>query len=516
VRVYLLTEGTYPFVLGGVSTWVDMLVHGLPDHDFHVGALVDNPHHRIAYRPPPNVTLQPVPLWGLELIEEYLHRPDGWRRAVRTSSPVVRRRFLPWWDQLVDCLCTPEADPRALGDGLSALARFAERFDLRRALGDAATWTLLLERLRTNPIHARSGLAPTMAFARALYRYLLPLAAPMPSCDVAHSTAAALCALPAVATKYRFGTPIVLTEHGIYLRERLLALSGEPFGSKLLFANFYRAVVELAYREAEIVTPVCRYNATWEESLGVDPARIRVIYNGVDPDRLAVRDEPTGPPTIAFVGRIDPLKDVVTLIQAFAHVRQTVPDAMLRLWGPVTSVDYLEECRGAVAELGLAGAVHFEGSTNDVSAAYGASHVVALSSISEAFPYSVVEAMLASRPVVATAVGGVTEATGPIRCRGVATVVEPGDPTAMAEALVAVLTASRAERVDIGAWLRKRALSLFGATRMFDEYDEIYRRVTGATPGAAADHRPRCDDEGAPARGAVASPSAGVAVGPAS
>ena len=39
VRIYLSTEGTYPFVLGGVSTWVDMLVHGLPDHNFEIGAL---------------------------------------------------------------------------------------------------------------------------------------------------------------------------------------------------------------------------------------------------------------------------------------------------------------------------------------------------------------------------------------------------------------------------------------------------------------------------------------------
>ena len=103
-----------------------------------------------------------------------------------------------------------------------------------------------------------------MDFARTMYRYLLPLTAATPVCDVAHSSAAALCALPAIVAKYRYGTPLVLTEHGIYLRERLLAMSTEPFGTKVLFANFYRAVVELAYREADILTPVCGYNAGWE------------------------------------------------------------------------------------------------------------------------------------------------------------------------------------------------------------------------------------------------------------
>jgi glycosyltransferase involved in cell wall biosynthesis len=386
VKISLSTEGTYPFVLGGVSTWVDMLVHGLPQHEFEIGALVDNPHHRIQYRPPPNVTLQPIPLWGLELAEEYLPRPEGWRRALRTSSPVVRDRFLPSWEHLVDCLAAPEADSQALGDSLSEVAHFAERYDLRRALGDAAAWTLLLDRLQANPIHARTGLAPAMEFARTMYRYLLPLTAPTPVCDVAHSTAAALCALPAIVAKYRYGTPLVLTEHGIYLRERLLAMSTEPFGTKVLFANFYRAVVELAYREADVLTPVCGYNAGWEEALGVEPDRIRVIHNGVDPARIDVWPEPDGAPTVGFVGRIDPLKDVLTLIQAFARVRKVMRNARLRIWGPPTSPAYLKQCEVAVRDLGLTDAVTFEGSTNDIAAAYGSSHVIALSSIPKPFP----------------------------------------------------------------------------------------------------------------------------------
>jgi glycosyltransferase involved in cell wall biosynthesis len=483
VKIYLSTEGTYPFVLGGVSTWVDMLVHGLPDHEFEIGALVDNPHHRIQYRPPPNVTLQPIPLWGLELAEEYMPRRDGWRRAWRTSSPVVRSRFLPAWEHLVDCLAAPEADPRALGDSLSAVARFAENYDLRRALRDAAAWALLLDRLQANPIHARTGLAPAMDFARTLYRYLLPLTAPTPVCDVAHSSAAALCALPAIVAKYRYGTPLVLTEHGIYLRERLLAMTAEPFGTKLLFANFYRAVVELAYREADVLTPVCGYNAGWEEALGVDPARIRVIHNGVDPARVDVWPEPEGPPTIGFVGRIDPLKDVLTLILALARVRLVIGDARLRLWGPATSPEYLKECQAAVVDLGLSDVVTFEGSTNDIAAAYGASHVIGLSSISEAFPYTAVEAMLAARPVVATDVGGVAEALGPSQCRGTSTVVEPGDPGAMANALIAVLGASSTERGLLGQWLRNRALTLFTAQRMFDDYEDVYRGLFKTASG---------------------------------
>jgi glycosyltransferase involved in cell wall biosynthesis len=479
VRVYLSTEGTYPFVLGGVSTWVDMLVHGLPHHHFDIGAVVDNPHYRTAYLPPANVTIQPLPLWGLELAEEYLPHPDAWRRSWRTSPSIVRHRFLPPWERLVNCMAAPEADPLALGDALASVAHFAESHDLRRALADAGTWAVLLDRLMANPIQARCGLAPAMAFARTLYRYLLPLTVPIPVSDLSHSSAAALCALPAIVAKYRYGTPMVLTEHGIYLRERLLALSAEPFGTKLLFANFYRAVSELAYREADLLTPVCAYNAGWEETLGVERDRIRVIHNGVDPDRIAVRPEPDGPATIGFVGRIDPLKDVLTLIQAFAHVHVVLPDARLRLWGPATSPEYMTLCRTAVTELGLSDAVTFEGPTDDPASAYAACHMIALSSISEAFPYTVVEAMLARRPVVATAVGGVTEALEGTTCRGVPLVVEPGDPRAMAAALVAVLGAPAAERDRVGGELRDRALSSFTARHLLDAYDAVYHELAG-------------------------------------
>ncbi len=231
----------------------------------------------------------------------------------------------------------------------------------------------------------------------------------------------------------------MLTEHGIYLRERLLAMSDRALRAPRCCSPTSTGPWSSSRTEKPTCSrPVCGYNAGWEEALGVEPERIRVIHNGVDPARIDVWPEPQGPPTIGFIGRIDPLKDVLTLIQAFARVRLVDRDARLRLWGPATSPAYLEQCQIAVTDLGLSDAVTFEGSTNDIAAAYGVSHVIGLSSISEAFPYTAVEAMLAARPIVATAVGGVAEALGPAQCRGTATVVEPGDPGAMAEALIAV------------------------------------------------------------------------------
>jgi polysaccharide biosynthesis protein PelF len=495
LKVYLSTEGTYPFVLGGVSTWADLLVRGLPDHEFHVAAIVDNPFHRLAFDLPPNVVLQPVPLWGSEMAEEYLRVPGSWRRAWRTSSGEVRRHFLPCWEPFIGALASREANPAALGDALAEVARFAERHDLRRALASRATWLVMLEQLRANALMARTSTQGAIDFGRALFRFLLPLSAPIPRCDVAHTSAAGLCALPAVVAKYRYGTPMVLTEHGIYLRERLMALAQKPVEEKFLQVNFFRALTELAYREADILTPVCGYNAGWEAALGVDRRRVRVIYNGPYDGALSAvpLQPPPGPPTVGFVGRIDPLKDVVTLIRAFSLVRKSVPEARLRIWGPASSQAYLAHCKNVASSLGLwhggngpePSALSFEGPTKDLPAAYGACHVVALSSVTEGFPYTVVESMLAARPTVATDVGGVSEALAGIELGSSAAslLVEPGDPRSLANVLTAVLLATETDRLSVGLALRSRALERFGVAGFLAGYAQAYEQVAEHLPG---------------------------------
>ena len=85
---------------------------------------------------------------------------------------------------------------------------------------------------------------------------------------------------------------------------------------------------------------------------------------------------------------------------------------------------YLERCKALAADLGIAEAATFEGHLDKVSDAYNAGSIVALSSVSEGFPYSLIEAMTCGRTCVATDVGGVTEAVG-----DTGLVVPPGSPT---------------------------------------------------------------------------------------
>ncbi|MGH9207556.1 MAG: DUF3492 domain-containing protein, partial [Acidimicrobiales bacterium] len=314
MRILLTTEGTYPYTKGGVSTWTHSLVSGLPHHEFSLMALTANPIAQPIFPVPPNVKLMPVPLWGSELVEEYLDRPHGLRRRLRTKPEIVKSRFLPVFEHLVNELVIANPDLDAVGTCLVAIAQFSQPYDLCQALHDERVWSLLLARFQGNPAYQHTGVGEAVDLARSFYRYLMPLASPLPEVDIVHSSAAALCAFPALIAKITRGTPFVLTEHGVYLRERLLDLvrSKTPTLEKILFSNFFRGIVLAAYRNADRIVPVCYYNAKWEMELGVEAEGVSVIHNGVDPAHFPKGHGDPARPTVAYVGRIDPLKDIVT------------------------------------------------------------------------------------------------------------------------------------------------------------------------------------------------------------
>jgi glycosyltransferase involved in cell wall biosynthesis len=256
----------------------------------------------------------------------------------------------------------------------------------------------------------------------------------------------------------------------VYLRERYLSAGDLPAGVKVALLRFHRALARLAYAEADLVAPVSAFNQRWEERHGADPARIAVIPNGIDPQRFPPLPEEPAVPTISWVGRIDPLKDLQTLIQAMAVVNERLPEAQLHLAGPVPAgnEDYARACYALVAQLGLDRAVNFAGPVSSSREAFQAGHVAALSSISEGMPYTVMEAMMCARPTISTDVGGVAEMVG-----DAGLVVPPRDPVAFGNACLRLLCDPRL-RSDLARRGRDRALELFTLSRCLDSYRQRY------------------------------------------
>jgi glycosyltransferase involved in cell wall biosynthesis len=284
-----------------------------------------------------------------------------------------------------------------------------------------------------------------------------------------------LGALPAFAAKWRYGTPMIVTEHGIYMREQYMHSRGGPFRwpVRALHLRFLRRLCSLGYHEAEMITPGNVYNKRWEEQLGADLSRVRTVYNGVDPvDFPASEGEPEAP-TISWAGRVDPVKDLETLLLAFALVHRQMPEARLRMFGspPPGQEAYLERCKTLAADLGISEVATFEGRVPEIRDAYDAGQVVVLCSIAEGFPYTLIEAMTTGRPCVATDVGGVSEAVA-----DTGLIVPPRNPEALAQSCLQLLQDSSLRR-KLGAAARMRALEYFTVDRAISAFDEIYTFV---------------------------------------
>ncbi len=476
--ILLTTEGTYPFHGGGVSTWCDVLTHSLAEHHYVVFSVVMHPYLHPRYTPPPNVSrIVKIPLWGTEDPAE--QRPDRpfsefLARRGGTTESVARREFLPILERLLDGVALDRSG-EALGRVFADLADYFARRDYSASFRARCVWEAFTDFLR----HRFAEDAPTVRDAaeclHLVARLLQVLDLDIPRVDLTHSAAAATCGLPCVVAKVRDGVPYVLTEHGVYLREQYLnvARTARSATVKRFLLKFLGAIVRANYHCADVVAPVCRYNARWEYAHGVPEERVRVIYNGANAERFRPLDLPRRErPTVTQVGLIFPLKGTRDLILAADRVRKEIPDVEFLLYGSASDADYFAECQRTVVDLRLEKTVTFAGTTKQPEVAFNAADVVTLASISEGFPYTVVEAMLCGRPIVATDVGGVGEAVA--EC---GLLVPPRRPELMAEALIRLLK-DAATRADMGRRARERAEALFSETEFAAQYRRLYADLT--------------------------------------
>ncbi|MGQ9793856.1 MAG: GT4 family glycosyltransferase PelF [Anaerolineae bacterium] len=480
----LIAEGTYPFAMGGVSTWCDQLIRGLQDFEFKVIALTVNGLEKAVYPPPPNLKgVINFPLWRME-----------GARCSRSRSRAPR-----WFDQVhqdfVSMLIQPKGNENHFLWTLHAMAEYAQQGDLREALLSEAA----LERLmriwkehqylgwltREHPHQDASGVPlPELTLHDALIAFelidhlLRPLRFIPPKADVYHAVSNGPAALVGMMGKWHHRAPFILTEHGVYLRERYLEFLHSPYSSsvQLLVLNFFHLVTSAAYQMADLILPVAGFNRRWEERGGAPSSSIRVVHNGVDPEVFTPPETEPEVPTLTFVGRIDPIKDLCTLVGAFTHIKERIPNARLRIFGPTPAGNgaYREMCEMAIRKLGLEGAT-FEGPISSPVRGYQSGHVVVVSSISEGFPYVVVEAMACGRAVVATDVGGVAEAVG-----DAGILVPARDPEAMGKACTELLLDDERRRA-LGKAARARVLEHFTIERFLNDYRNIYWDVAVGT-----------------------------------
>ena len=470
----MVTEGTYPYVIGGVSTWCDLLINGIPDVHWLVYALTAGKLDRPAFELPPHAELAGhVQLWS--------NGQSSLRPTLPGSRGPARWRDLA--ATLVEGLLGWNGDTFAVAEALAWCRLHPDR--VISSFKDTDAWDAYLVALARVLQASDPDLGGTpdidLSSAINLYHTLSWIArvgaAPTPEADVSLVTAAGWSGIPAVVDKALRGTPLMLAEHGIYVREAYLAAvrSSDSPASRLVSTRLARGLTRLTYAVADLVAPVAEAHRAWEEALGVPPDRIRTIPNGVPTPA-----EPTPAPrsrTVVSVGRVDPLKDVPTMLRVAAAVRRLVPDVTFLHYGPVPrgQEHYAAECRALQVELGLGdgavGCFRFMGSTSDPTGVMRDADVVLMTSISEGFPMSVLEALSQARPVVTTLVGGVLDAM-----LGAGITAAPGDVYGLADAVATLLLdPDLAER--LGRRGHARVRRHFSQARCTDDYREVLLRL---------------------------------------
>lgn len=483
LSVLLTTEGTYPFHKGGVSTWCHVLTQQLPEVDFKIFAVVANPYLQQHYELSPNIQeVIKVPLWGTEDPAEFSWRfpfSNALRSKLNTTKSVIKWHFLPLFEEFLQMVVIGDTDMVKLGQLLLDLHEYFLDFDYHKTMTSRAVWSAL-KQVASEPWQNQvSQLQVTVKelseIMRLLYRLLISIHVPVPETDLSHSSAAAFCGLPCVIAKLKRRTPYLLTEHGINIREQYLNLnrSIESNFVRLFLYRLMGAVVRLNFYFADQISPVCEFNARWERWWGVSQEKIKVIYNGADPEKFhptpAVQKDH---PVVMNMGLIFPLKGQLDLIEAAAIVRDKIPNIEFRFYGHPSDQDYFAKCEQCVQRHHLEKNINFAGFTSEPWRAYSESDVVVMSSISEGFPFAVIEAMLSGATIVSTDVGGVREA---IADTGL--LVRASSPAEMADAILKLLELSEAERVTYGKRALERSLRLFTQKTFLDAHLETYYRL---------------------------------------
>jgi glycosyltransferase involved in cell wall biosynthesis len=262
------------------------------------------------------------------------------------------------------------------------------------------------------------------------------------------------------AAARRLAIPALYTPHGWSIGQRI---------SPRLGAFFALAERAAAHWCAAIVC-VCEQERRLALDKGIAPAsKLLVVHNGVRDVEAALRARPEqGPVRLCSVARFAAPKDHRTLLSALALLRSRQWELDLIGDGPE-----LADRKRQAGDSGLGSRVQFHGYLSDPAAVLSRAHIFVLSSLSEAFPRSVLEAMRAGLPVVASDVGGVAEGV----THGVNGLLLPArNPSALAEAIAKLLD-DPALRGTMGASARAVYEDRFRLEGMVDRTGAIYDRL---------------------------------------
>lgn len=484
--VCMILEGTYPYVMGGVSTWVHNLVRSLPSIRFALVTILParSTYKEYRYDIPENI---------VSMSEVYIHEHE-------LSAQKNRGRKESAYKALADFHGRMKNGDFSLPGDVYRLAMSSDDRIVSPAqmLQDESSWNMLMR--------AYEEMKDDESFIDYFWTWrfshipLLRVAdAAIPEAAVYHTVSTGYAGFLAALAKVRTGAPMVLTEHGIYTNERRIEIeqSGwiyekkneEPVilpGTgrfKQIWTRMFDALGRMCYNHADEIITLYENNRKVQILGGAPPEKTRVIPNGIRMSEFSAAgraERDGGPYQVGFVGRVVSIKDVKTFLRACHIVSRRFPDTHFPIMGPTDEEpDYFAECLDMVKSLGLEGKVEFTGRV-DVRKKYPELDVLVLTSVSEAQPLVLLEANLCGVPCVASDVGacrellfGRTQEDAALGPGGLITPI--ASPEATAAAIIHLLSEDSL-RTEMGASGAKRVQRFYNEKDLNFAYYEIYTK----------------------------------------
>jgi glycosyltransferase involved in cell wall biosynthesis len=495
--ICLVLEGTYPYVSGGVSTWVHQIINMFPQWTFSLfflGAQRD-PKAKYKYQLPPNV----------KVVEE-VHLFDDAADGGMLGG--IGGKWKPFYESVRKLgVRTPTGDASDLDLVRGLLKHVADhpRVGFDTFWKNQETWDVAIEiydRYASDESFLdfywtlRFLIQPLWKLARAMNR--------LPQAKLYHTACTGYAGMAAAMASAETGRPMLLTEHGIYLRERIADICrsqwipdqpvrfpnlDEPLGLlRRLWIGFFDVVGRMAYQQSSEIVSLFGKNADAQIHFGADPAKITIIPNGIKTEEFAAlktqrddrRQREPQSQVVGFLGRVVSIKDVKTLLRTARKVCDALPTATFLVAGPhEEEPEYYRECVELMNQLGVQEQVKFLGPTQR-NEFLPKLDVMILSSISEGLPFVIIESLAAGVPVVSTDVGACSELLngrpGETPTFGAAGLIaEIANSDELAAHLVRVLT-DRALLDQMTESGLRRVEKLYHENAIRDAYQQLYAK----------------------------------------
>lgn len=391
MKVCVIVEGAYPYLTGGVSSWLQRMMLEYDDIEFIIQTIiVDRKQERnIRYKIPKSVS---------EIHEIYLFDDDY---LVKSNKVKLTDKEYNGFKSLFygvdidwETIFTFFQNENISLDGLLKSKDFLE-----------------LTKSYYKDNYSDIVFTDFLWSMRSMYQPLFTILKNPPiKADIYHSLSTGYSGVLGSMAKFSEKKPFLLSEHGIYTRER---------EEELIKANWVRGVYKdlwisqfyklsyCSYEFADKVTTLFSEASEIQVELGCDREKINIIGNGVDIERfenIPQKDSKDEYINIGAVLRVTPIKDVKTMLNSFYLAKQK--ESKLKLWiiGPIDeNVEYVKECEELIEELDLKDVI-FTG-TVDVREYIGKMDFMVLSSLSEGQPLVILEGFAARKPFIATNVG---------------------------------------------------------------------------------------------------------------